>query len=295
MSVLQWLQLSLFGSAGETPEPIQTATAPHSLHHTPERQHSKKMEMPPGDVWQTALLCATKPVRLLFVSRGTTTWSLQWRPQEGLTLRLPPTLRMPPLDIAQSLVEWAMVVSRRRRNAESKIQKKQMETKIREYLDASLLRDPVWKKREAKKATRRLEKLQPKGRYHDLQACFDAINQEYFQGNLRAQVTWSHKLGGLSTHCEKSAPDGSPYHLITVSQGYDAPDVTPDILGGVMYHECLHIVHPPVLVHSRRVVHGSAFRKAEKQYRHFDVWMHWHRHGLPRSLRNLRRLKKKSP
>lgn len=299
MSVLQWIQLSLFGSA---PEPIQAASP---KVQAPPPAIVKPALLPPeassSEVWQTALLCAAKPIRLQFAQRGSSSWSLQWgtwagsqlgRGEPGLTLRLPPTLKAPPLDIAQSLIAWAILVSRRRRNSESKIEKKRLENRIREFLDQQLKDDVQWKVRENKRAHRRLEKLNPKGKFHDLRDCFNAINQEYFEGALQVEVTWSTKLGGLSTHCEKQGPDGLKYHLITISQGYDAPDVTPEILGGVMYHECLHAVYPPVMVNQRRVVHGRDFKMAERKYRHFDIWMHWHRHGLLRSLRSLRRQKK---
>ncbi len=108
---------------------------------------------------------------------------------------------------------------------------------------------------------------------------------KYFGGVLQARITWSRRWGGLSTQSTQQDAAGRPYALITVSRGYDHPSATPEIVAGVVYHECLHIIVPPELRNGRRVVHGAEFRRREKQYRHYELWRQWHARMLPGILR----------
>jgi hypothetical protein len=234
---------------------------------------------------------APKPIRLVFSPRAHQSWSLTWRSAEGVTLRLPRTLREPPPNIARALVTWAHLVMRRPRQTEERLalkcERKTLETAIRAHLDSLAINDESIARQHQRRSRRQLARLNPQGQFHDLRHIFAAVNAEYFENKLQAEITWSHRLGGLSTHCEKDHPDGGRFHLITISRGYDSPDVTSEILGGVVYHECLHIVHPPERRAGRRIVHGRAFRQSEKQYRHYSIWMQWHRHGLPKALRRM--------
>jgi hypothetical protein len=216
-------------------------------------------------------------------------WRVTWiRRHEVLRLEIPALLAEAPEETKLALLEWALLVSRRGRKDKAQRQRRAgLEQAIREAL-----RSPgatrAARLRSARDA-RRLARLNPKGQVHDLDSALAAVNARYFGGGLEARITWSARLGGLSTHSIARDAEGRPYHLITISRGYDDPEVTPEILGGVVYHECLHIAIPPRHEGGRRVVHGADFRAREREYAHFDVWRKWHREGLPRALRRLRR------
>jgi hypothetical protein len=222
-------------------------------------------------------------------------WKASWNRREpGLLLRVPPALFHAPVDVKESLLRWAVLVSKRRRGKDPavRLERRLLEELIRRHLKSADGLDepgsPVRKRRLAANA-RRLARLSTRGRHHDLQASLERVNAEYFGGTLEARITWAVRLGGLSTHRLAEDGEGRPYHLITISRGYDSPDVTPEILGGVVYHECLHIAIPPRMEGGRRVVHGRDFRLRERQYAHFQEWRKWHREGLPRALRRLAR------
>jgi hypothetical protein len=288
----RWVQQSLFSSD----ENVAAGTGALAVEPPPKPSLNPSLNLsskpsPDPSVWAQVIAGHAKPIRLVFSARALNTWSLTWRTSEGLTLRLPQSLREPPPDIARALVAWAYLVMRKPRQAEERLaakrERKTLETSIRAHLDGLAQKDERLVHRQIRRSRRQLAKLNPQGQYHDLRQIFAAVNAEYFENKLQAEITWSHRLGGLSTHCEKKHPDGGNFHLITISRGYDSPDVTPEILGGVVYHECLHIVYPPERREGRRIVHGRAFKQAEKQYRHYAIWMHWHRHGLPKALRRL--------
>lgn len=135
----------------------------------------------------------------------------------------------------------------------------------------------------------RLPASQPRGKVHDLQPLFDRLNREHFQGSLRALVRWSPRPGGLSTHREVRS-DGATHHVITIGQLYDHKDVPVYAVEGVLFHEMLHIVHPPLAgTGAKRIVHHRRFREAERAFPGFERWREWEGREVPRLLRSLRR------
>jgi hypothetical protein len=281
------LQLSLFGSgpveapaqrrAPEAPAPVEPPPGPGVTGASPSFEQLRR-----GDFTR---------VRVEVKARLRGSWRVQWTPRgEELRVEVPPRLADAPQAVKEALLEWALLVTARksRRDPAVRSRRAAVEELIRGYLAAQEAHGPAAKRRKARNA-RRLERLEPKGLVHDLEDSFDRINRDYFAGALQARLTWSRRLGGLSTHSMAEDADGNAYHLISISRGYDCPEVTPEILGGVVYHECLHIAIPPRVESGRRIIHGSDFRRREKAYAHYDLWRRWHREGLPKALRRMRR------
>ena len=127
-----------------------------------------------------------------------------------------------------------------------------------------------------------------KGRHHDLGPMFDRLNRDHFQGRLSAIVRWSPKPGGLSTHRTLRLAEG-PRHVITIGQLYDHKDVPAYAVEGVLYHEMLHIEHPPRGDGARRHVHHAQFRQAERAFPGYQAWKEWESRDAPSLLRGLRR------
>jgi hypothetical protein len=228
-------------------------------------------------------------------------WRVAWRRRnESLCLDVPGILAEAPRSIKESLLEWAVLVTRRgaKRRPESRARRAELEMRIREHLGAPHRAGTAVTEAEGLRLARnrrRLARLEPKGLHHDLDAVFRVINAGCFHGLLQAKLTWSARLGGLSTHSLAQDGEGNAYHLISISRGYDNPEVTPEILGGVVHHECLHIAIPPRHEGGRRVVHGPDFRKREREYAHFEAWRRWHREGLPKALGRLRKTRRLAP
>lgn len=221
-------------------------------------------------------------------------WRVIWtRRHESLRIEIPSILEFAPTAVKEALLQWAVLVSKRaiRGNNAQKLERRRLETVIRNFLKAPSETPASVKvlKRLHAQNKKRLARMEPLGKQHDLVQSFSRVNQEYFRGSLNATLTWSRRIGGLSTHSIAEDGNGDPYHLISISRGYDCLEVTEEILDGVMYHECLHIAIPPEIRHGRRIVHGPEFRKRERQYRHFEIWRDWHRHGLPKSLHRMKR------
>ena len=220
-------------------------------------------------------------------------WRVLWtRRDQNLRVEIPAILEAAPDTVKESVLRWALLVSRRggKRDPVVKMERSRLETGIREYLRAppGATTSSAQAQRMARNH-RRLQRMSSQGQHHDLSISFHRINAKYFSGALEAVVTWSARLGGLSTHVLAQDGEGKTYHLITISRGYDNPEVTPEILDGVMYHECLHAAIPPENRNGRRIVHGREFRRRERAYEFYEAWRDWHRTGLPKALRRMRR------
>jgi hypothetical protein len=123
------------------------------------------------------------------------------------------------------------------------------------------------------------------GKYHHLQDIFDELNAQYFEGRIRARITWgprtrrrrvrdSIKLGSYTFEDE----------LIRIHPVLDAADVPRFFVAWIVYHEMLHEVHDMPVVDGRRVYHTPEFRKAEAQYDRYAEAVLWERTYLHKLL-----------
>ena len=135
----------------------------------------------------------------------------------------------------------------------------------------------------------RMPQARSQGASLDLQELFQRLNAEHFDGQLRAVVRWSPRIGGLSTHQQLRTRDGVR-HLITISRAYDGRDVPEVAVAGVLFHEMCHIAHPPKPGRgSRRMVHHKEFRQAERRFPGWEEWRDWEGRNLARRVRRLER------
>ncbi len=228
-------------------------------------------------------------------------WRVSWKNAgRKAILTAPEIVQLAPPNIKTYLINWVALMHKpkRRWTKSDKMQKKMWEARTQEFLENP---DPALFAEHPKKQSilrrnkhwklKRLSRFNPIGTYHNLSNIFDKINQTYFAGQLQAQITWSNRIGGLSTHHQEQDDKGNAIHIITISRGYDSPDASPDIVGGVVYHECLHIAIPAYYKNGKRIVHGPEFKQREKQYRYFEEWRAWHKWQLPKSLILLKRQK----
>lgn len=202
---------------------------------------------------------------------------------EHTDLTLPAYMEKPEFHVVRALVmDWAHY-ARRRKTQQNCDRLRDLEKKIwsaTEQILADLGLKGV--------GTQRIPPIRPQGRVHHLDQVLEAVNQTYFKGELKCRITWSGRKGGLSFHTTRTdALKGETVHVISISRGYDNVNCPEFAVAGVVYHECLHIVIPPVLKNGRREVHGKAFRQRERLYLFYEDWLKWHRNILPRNVRML--------
>jgi len=111
----------------------------------------------------------------------------------------------------------------------------------------------------------------PRGRFYDLEELFDNLNARYFDGELvRPRLSWNQgKTRRVLGHHD-------PVHgTIIVSRTLDSKDIPRHVLEYVLYHEMLHVKHPPKLVAGRTIYHGAEFRADEKRFHQVDEATAW--------------------
>jgi hypothetical protein len=105
----------------------------------------------------------------------------------------------------------------------------------------------------------------PKGRYFDLAAMFDNLNDAYFGGELkRPHVGWSTRTWRRQFGCY----DPGPNHIL-LNRRMDRPGVPPCAVEYVLFHEMLHVKHPTRRSGCSLVSHSRQFREEEKRFPDF--------------------------
>lgn len=129
---------------------------------------------------------------------------------------------------------------------------------------------------------------EPNGRAWDLDALFDRVNEEYFEGALeRPMLGWTrrpitYRWGWYSSMVR-------PHGLIVINCLLDDPQVPEFVLEGTMHHEMLHMLKDTKVVNGRRVVHTSEFRRAEMDFDRYGELRPEYRKVLNRYARRLSR------
>jgi hypothetical protein len=109
-------------------------------------------------------------------------------------------------------------------------------------------------------------KLEARGRVHDLQAVFDRLNAEHFDGRVEARIGWGPNRGGRRRRTIKTGVYVQDARLIRIHPALDRSEVPEMYVATVVFHEMLHQIVPAFERDGRRVVHGREFRRRERAY-----------------------------
>jgi hypothetical protein len=123
------------------------------------------------------------------------------------------------------------------------------------------------------------------GKYHNLREIFDELNAAYFDGRIRAKITWGPR--GRRKRRRDSIKLGSytfEDQIIRIHPVLDAADVPRFFVAWIVYHEMLHEVHDMPIVDGRRMYHTSEFRRAEAQFDRYAEAVLWERTHLAKLL-----------
>ncbi len=105
----------------------------------------------------------------------------------------------------------------------------------------------------------------PQGEHYNLEEIFEQLNARFFHGLLgRPALSWSKtRSRSMLGHYDPS------HNAIVVSRIFDDPTLPRLGLEYVLFHEMLHLCHPPDHGYTRRSVHTQAFREAERAFPQF--------------------------
>lgn len=128
---------------------------------------------------------------------------------------------------------------------------------------------------DASNATRRARGYKittgSRGKVYDLAELFRVLNKRYFSEELeKPLLSWSpgksRRVLGHHDHV---------HNAIIISTTLDSESVPRFVVEYVLYHEMLHVKHPPSVVSARTIYHGRAFREEERRFEKFEEAVNW--------------------
>lgn len=126
----------------------------------------------------------------------------------------------------------------------------------------------------------RYDRLEPRGRVHDLAAIYDRLNAAYFGGAIEARIGWGPVRGGRRRHSIKTGVYVQDARVIRIHPALDRREVPEFYVAAVVFHEMLHQAVPAREVNGRRIVHGRDFRLRERAYPDHERAKRWEEANL---------------
>ena len=129
--------------------------------------------------------------------------------------------------------------------------------------------------------------LQHEGRYFDLRANFDRLNERYFGGKLRGyKVVWGRKHKRRPKEYFIFGTIQEEDRVIRINPWLDQKFVPLWFFEYIVYHEMLHAVVPDKPQgNGRRCVHTEEFNRREREFRFYKRARRWEDENLARFLR----------
>jgi predicted metal-dependent hydrolase len=129
--------------------------------------------------------------------------------------------------------------------------------------------------------------LHHEGRYFDLRAIFDRLNEKHFRGRLRGyKVVWGRRRKHRPKEYFVFGTIQEEDRVIRINPRLDQPFVPRWFLQYVVYHEMLHSVVPDKIgAGGRRLIHTDEFNRRERQFPGYRRARQWEEENLARFLR----------
>ena len=124
------------------------------------------------------------------------------------------------------------------------------------------------------------DRLEPRGRAHDLQAIYDRLNAAHFGGAIEARIGWGAARAGARRRTVKTGVYVQDARIIRIHPTLDRLEVPEFYVATVVFHEMLHQAVPAREVNGRRVVHGADFRRRERAYPDYARAKTWEARNL---------------
>ena len=133
-----------------------------------------------------------------------------------------------------------------------------------------------------------LPPIQTKGKIYDLEKIFDALNVDYFDGKVKAKITWGKSPSRRSYEELQMGSYSTSRQLITVHPHLDQKFVPHYVVEATIFHEMCHAVLPVQKVGGRKQIHPPAFKKLEEKYIHYAKAREWEEEHLTKLFRKPR-------
>jgi hypothetical protein len=127
--------------------------------------------------------------------------------------------------------------------------------------------------------------LRTAGQAHDLAVIYDRLNQEYFDGQLQARITWgSAPRRERPRHSIKMGSFAMEDRIIRIHPALDEASVPGYFVAWIVFHEMLHGKYAVVQKGDRRCFHTKEFMAEERSFREYQRAHAWERANMDRLL-----------
>jgi predicted SprT family Zn-dependent metalloprotease len=109
----------------------------------------------------------------------------------------------------------------------------------------------------------------------DLQAIYDRLNAEYFNGRVEAQIEWGKNIKVPNRRSFSFGSYDSKNKLIRVHPRLKQDFVPVNVLELTVHHEMCHQVVPPVRHNGQWQMHHKDFKAKEKEYHQYRDAIQW--------------------
>ena len=140
--------------------------------------------------------------------------------------------------------------------------------RYREYIYSDEFRN---KTKNSRKVRAKPRIPQPKGKFYDLEECFEDINSKYFHGALtKPTLKWSTRRTKTNLGHYDMDLDS-----LMVSKRLDSKNTPKYVIEYIVYHELLHQRYPGKYLNGRWVVHTPEFKHSERLFENFKQANSW--------------------
>jgi hypothetical protein len=122
--------------------------------------------------------------------------------------------------------------------------------------------------------------LKPEGACHHLGEIFQNLNEEYFDGKLRAGITWGSSSGRRAARKRTLGSYSDHSRIIRINPRLDRRYVPRYFIKYLVYHEMLHAHVGVEEKEGRRQVHTRRFKELETRFSHYHRALEWEKKGL---------------
>src|SRR5208283_780330 len=125
--------------------------------------------------------------------------------------------------------------------------------------------------------------VRTRGKYYELYAIFERLNEEYFDSRLTSAITWGTGSSRKAVRKRTLGSYSNHSNIIRINPVLDKNEVPDYYIEFVVYHEMLHAAIGIGEKDGRRSVHTRAFRERERLFRDYDKAVRWEHTGREHS------------
>lgn len=118
-------------------------------------------------------------------------------------------------------------------------------------------------------------RLNPDGKYYNLNEIFQSLNRQYFEFRITASITWGTSVKRWGVRKRTLGSYSSHTNTIRLNPVLDSRNVPGYFVEYVAYHEMLHADMGIDESGTRRIVHSPEFKKRERLFKYYEKALSW--------------------